>query len=86
MGKCKKITVKCNRYPGTTNNFIADFVLDKDNNIAVLPINICNMSDNSDICFKCAGNLWLFLTGHPDVPILSPVDPLTLQGTARNNQ
>ena len=76
MGISRNYIIKCNRIPGQEVPFTIDFVNDKNNNTVIMPINICDYSDNSEICFRCVNNLWHILMANPNVVIPQPFDPL----------
>lgn len=77
MAYQRKINVKCNLYKNATFEFIIDFIKQSNNQTVVIPINVCDNSDNSEICIKCVNNLWHFIMDNPDYVIRGSFDPLT---------
>lgn len=76
------INVKCHRYINQKFDFTLDFVRDTNNKVLLVPINICDNSDNSDICIQCVNSLWHFFTKNPDYFVRGSFDPLDHTETA----
>lgn len=74
MGFCKTYLINCNLYPCTNIPFTVDFVRDKNDKIVVMPINVCDQSNNSEICFKCVNKLWHTLMETPNLTLPESYD------------
>lgn len=77
------IKIKCNRYTDSSFNFTLDFVDNINKDKVLIPLNVCDNSDNSDICIQCATNIWHFFSKNPNCSIRGLFDPLNPEAAAR---
>lgn len=72
----RKIDVKCSRYSDMSVCFVLDFMKDNNGQTVVMPLNVCDNSDNSDTCIKCVTRLWNYFMSDPDRIVHGSFDPL----------
>ena len=70
------INVKCNRFIGSEFKFVLNFVDDINKQTVLAPLNVCDNSDNSDVCINCANRIWHFFMNSPNHLVLGSFDPL----------